>query len=304
MPQTQGTFGFYFHIGEALYGVTARHVLFGLNQANEEYTYVSFDDFLKSIQAEIDRLFNTVTFLDSCIKAFTGKPLRAGPLETAKTDLKQTNEKIEALKEFYNMMQMDWSEPKSRVIGHVVWAPPITGNTLPHGYTQDVCVVKLDKNRFMPNFVQNVINLGVKIDPGEFMSMMYDDKADFDYPWDRHLFKLWSILPAEQISYSTAGDVPVRFVFKNGSTTGTTIGRLSRFQSKVRMYGLTGTFTSTETPVLPYGSNSYFGTFSEDGDSGAVVCGPNVDIAYTTPMHWLWDEVILARFPGASLYFD
>lgn len=41
MPQTQGTFGFYFHIGEALYGVTARHVLFGLNQANEEYTYVS-----------------------------------------------------------------------------------------------------------------------------------------------------------------------------------------------------------------------------------------------------------------------
>ena len=39
-PQNQGTFGFYFHIGEALYGVTARHVLLGLNQANEEYTYV------------------------------------------------------------------------------------------------------------------------------------------------------------------------------------------------------------------------------------------------------------------------
>lgn len=277
----------------------------------------AFDDFLKSIQAEIDSLFNTVTFLDSCIKAFTGKPQRAGQLDTAKADLKRTSDKIEALKDFYNMMQMDWSDLKSRVIGHVVWAPPITGID---GYTQDVCVVKLDKNRFMPNFVQNVINLGVKIGPGEFMSMMYDDKTDFDYPLDRHLFKLWGILPAERISHPTSKDVPLRFVIKNGSTTGTTIGRLSRFQSKVRMYGLTGTFDSTETPVLNYGTNPYFGSFSEDGDSGAVVCGPNgefvsiltsgagnaesVDITYTTPMHWLWDEVILARFPGASLYFD
>ena len=58
------------------------------------------------------------------------------------------------------MMQKDWSDPKNRVVGHVVWAPPITGNTPPHGYTQDVCVIKLDKDKFMSNFVQNVINLG------------------------------------------------------------------------------------------------------------------------------------------------
>ena len=166
----------------------------------------------------------------------------------------------------------------------------------------------------------------MKIDPGDFMSMMYDradNKFVFDYPLDRHLFKLSGILTAEQMNHPPAKDfedLPVRFVIKNGSNTGTTIGRLSRFESKVRIYSLTGTFDSTETPVLPYGTNRHFGAFSEGGDSGAVVCGPNgefvslitsgagygesVDITYTTPMHWLWDKVILVKFPGASLYFD
>jgi hypothetical protein len=36
----QGTLGFYFRVGEDLYGVTARHVLFPANQGNHPYTYV------------------------------------------------------------------------------------------------------------------------------------------------------------------------------------------------------------------------------------------------------------------------
>lgn len=38
-PQMQGSFGFYFHIGADLYGVTARHVLFELHKDNLEYIY-------------------------------------------------------------------------------------------------------------------------------------------------------------------------------------------------------------------------------------------------------------------------
>ena len=97
-PQVQGTFGFYFRISEDLYGVTARHVLFELNQANEEYNYPvrpfarengrnsdysylaapkkdvilmgtkAFKDLLKFIQAEIGCLKNTVTFLNRSIE--------------------------------------------------------------------------------------------------------------------------------------------------------------------------------------------------------------------------------------------
>lgn len=36
----QGTLGFYFRIGEDLYAVTARHVLFNLNESKYEYHYV------------------------------------------------------------------------------------------------------------------------------------------------------------------------------------------------------------------------------------------------------------------------
>jgi hypothetical protein len=59
------------------------------------------------------------------------------------------------------MMEKDWSNPKRRIIGHVVWAQTITGNTPPYGYTQDVCVIKLDKDKFSPNFVRNAVYLGV-----------------------------------------------------------------------------------------------------------------------------------------------
>ena len=139
---------------------------------NSDYSYLAgpkkviligtkaFDDFLKSIQAKIGSLKNTVTLLNMSIEAFTDKPQLTGKLKSAEARLKETNEKIEALNDVFVMMQKDWSDPKSRVIGHVVWALPITGKTPPHGYTQDVGVMKLDKDRFMPNFIQDVINLG------------------------------------------------------------------------------------------------------------------------------------------------
>lgn len=36
----QGTLGFYFRVGDDLYGVTARHVLFPENQGNASYAYI------------------------------------------------------------------------------------------------------------------------------------------------------------------------------------------------------------------------------------------------------------------------
>jgi hypothetical protein len=74
--------------------------------------------------------------------------------------MKKKNEAIEALRAFLVTVRKDWSDVNKCVIGHVVWAPPITGNNAPHGYTMDVCVIKLDKKKFWPNFVGNVIDLG------------------------------------------------------------------------------------------------------------------------------------------------
>ena len=115
-------------------------------------------------------------------------------------------------------MRKDWSDVNNRVIGHVVWSPPITGLNAPDspGYTQDVCVIKLDKRKFLPNFQGNVIDLGAylcliklsqfepflflgtEIDAGKFMDLLspqLDVPSEFDYPEDR-LYQLKAILAA------------------------------------------------------------------------------------------------------------
>lgn len=67
---------------------------------------------------------------------------------------------IEELKKFFVKIKRQWTEPKDRVIGHVVWAPPVSVSTVPHGYTKDVCVIKLDEKKFSQNFRGNALESG------------------------------------------------------------------------------------------------------------------------------------------------
>jgi len=166
-----------------------------------------------------------------------------------------------------------WTRPKDRVIGHVVWAPPISVHTTPHSYTMDVCVVKLDKKKFLQNFRGNVLDLGPEIDPGEFNSLVYpciDAPSDFEYPVER-LLKLRGILSAEEMrtpnNRDHRGD-PMRYVIKRGITTLTTIGCLNGFESHVRRYFTIGSRDSVEAAVYPYDTDS--GPFSR-GDSGSII---------------------------------
>ncbi|KII91959.1 hypothetical protein PLICRDRAFT_52060 [Plicaturopsis crispa FD-325 SS-3] len=246
IDDVDGTLGFHFRVGEDLCGATARHMLFDVNTATpapprERKNVVlmwtrGFDDFTKSIQAEIGGPINTVTFLKRSIMSYAGKTRLA-----------------------------------------------------------DVCAIKLDTDRFSPNFVHNAMSLGVKIDPCEFVGMMHEegDGNDFDYSVvirpptvDPRLFPLQGVFSVEKFRPS-ADEEPdgalVRFVVKNGCSSGTTIGRLSRSPPATRKHDLTRSFDSTEA----------LGEFAE-----------SIDIAYVTPMHWLWNETILVKFPGASLYFD
>jgi hypothetical protein len=57
-------------------------------------------------------------------------------------------------------MTKQWTKPKDRVIGHVVWAPPVSLSTAPTSYTKDVCVIKLDDKKFSRNLKSNVLDLG------------------------------------------------------------------------------------------------------------------------------------------------
>jgi hypothetical protein len=125
----------------------------------------AFDDLLASIQALIGTLNNTVTVLKKSVrrhatKAAGGDQQAAADLAKFQQNLDDTRATITELRKFFATLKKDWSEVNNRVIGHVVWSPPITGLTPPHGYTRDVCVIKLDKEKFLPSLRGNAIDLG------------------------------------------------------------------------------------------------------------------------------------------------
>ena len=75
-------------------------------------------------------------------------------------ELCNTRTAIKEVKKFFVQIQKQWKQPKDRVIGHVVWAPPVSVSAAPHSYTKDVCVIKLDKKKFSQDFRGNVLDLG------------------------------------------------------------------------------------------------------------------------------------------------
>jgi hypothetical protein len=53
-------------------------------------------------------------------------------------ELEKTRTAIGELKKFFVKVKKQWAKSKDRVvIGHVIWAPPISVATAPHSYTQD-----------------------------------------------------------------------------------------------------------------------------------------------------------------------
>ncbi|KAI0371564.1 hypothetical protein BV20DRAFT_1120601 [Pilatotrama ljubarskyi] len=91
---------------------------------------------------------------------------------------------VEGLKKFFAKMKEDWPDVQNRAIGHVVWAPPITGRHAPHDCTRDVCVIKLDKSKFEPNFKGSVVDLGPELDP--LVAGKFDSFETAVFPYGRH----------------------------------------------------------------------------------------------------------------------
>jgi hypothetical protein len=329
-------------VDEALYAVTTRHVLFPEDEGNDPYFYEggpkkevvlmgtkAFENFLKSIEGHLGRLHMTVDDLEEQIAAFTARSEAdlsnpeqvASKLERAQHQLNKIRMAIQEVKRFFVEIKKQWTKPKDRIIGHVVWAPPISFSTAPHGYTKDVCVIKLDEKKFSRNFRGNVLDLGPEIEPLDFKDLMYpriQAASDFRYPANR-LLKLRGILSAEEIRNPNNKDHTgkhVRYVIKRGLITLTTVGCLTGFESHVRHYSTLGSRDTVEAAVHRH---SLTGPFSKKGDSGSIIVdalGKFValltsgagstdfsDITFGSPMHWLWD-IIKAEFPGANLYFE
>jgi len=144
------------------------------------------------------------------------------------------------------------------------------------------------------------------------------DRADYSYP-PNGLLQAYGIVQDTEIHNPQHLDVhgeKCPFVVKNGSTTGTTVGRANGLESFTRTYSDYGIeHTSNEIAVLPY--DRAHGRFSDAGDSGSIVlardgrivglltggAGPSDEnsITYLTPYWWL-EKQIKAKFPDCFLY--
>ena len=153
------------------------------------------------------------------------------------------------------------------------------------------------------------------------MFPLVTDRKDYRYPPDG-LLQAHGVVQAAEFRDPQHPDVhneKCLLVVKNGSATGTTVGRVNGLESSTRRYdddyGISQT-TSIEVAVCRYDKDH--AKFSEAGDSGSIVlardgrvvglltggAGPDsdeTDITYLTPYWWL-EQQIKAKFPDCFLY--
>lgn len=140
---------------------------------------------------------------------------------------------------------------------------------------------------------------------------------NFDFPGDR-LLRLWGTIGLEEMRKPTMYDQNGErciLVLKNARTTGLTVGRANNIASYTRKYFGNNTFIAKEWSILPFDKDS--GTFSDKGDSGAVVVDgagrigsiltggggatESSDVAYVTPISIVL-KIIQSYKPLAKVY--
>jgi len=153
----------------------------------------AYTNLLRSIQSHIGILDGTASVLEKRITSYKMRLEKDPNAEQVTRDLgvteRQLNDMrntIEALKKFFVKMKKEWEKPKDRVIGHVVWAPPISVNNEPYGYTKDVCVIKLNEKKFLRNFKKNVLDLGMcSADPSDQIGLIVYSECLYSRHRDR-----------------------------------------------------------------------------------------------------------------------
>ncbi|KAL5478231.1 hypothetical protein ACEPAI_2415 [Sanghuangporus weigelae] len=224
--------------------------------------------------------------------------------------------------EFYDNVTRFWSAESQRILGHVLYAPPISVSAGDKRFTEDWALVELNHGKFDCNvFRGNVIHLGTKVTAGQFMKKMYpqtETRANFTYPRGGRM-QLRDFVKDGELRRPTMLDAngeQCLIVVKNGATTAVTLGRATGIESFVREYkDNTIHLTSMEIAVYSYSHKD--GAFSAPGDSGSVIGDANscivgmviggagqadsTDVTYVSPYYFL-DERIKKAFPISYLY--
>ncbi|KAH8115251.1 hypothetical protein DFH11DRAFT_1688466 [Phellopilus nigrolimitatus] len=160
--------------------------------------------------------------------------------------LANAGETIVAIDAFYDGITKHWSTLGQRVLGHVVYAPPISGNVVYIGTFRSTLLRKQDFGS----------RLRLKMHPHP------EGHSSFNYPIGG-LLQVKGIVEEEEIRQPKSLDAngeECLILIKNGRSTGVTIGRGT---------GIESFSTSMEIAIYPYSHKD--GAFSAPGDSGSIV---------------------------------
>jgi hypothetical protein len=342
-PFCVGTGGFFMAEGggsNKLLLITARHVVLpfngasnnkfeGKNTSKARFNVLllgdqAYENCLASIKAKIREHGMIVEFAQRRIEAYQEQDDEEVNVahEAAQGEINAAEKAMNILYALYNDVNKNWATTDSRVLGYVVCSPPIRlgAGTVDEQYTEDYAIIEVDDDKIdRSKFMGNMIDLGTKIPPWEFIDKIYpnsENTTSFNYPVNR-LLKLRGTISDDEMRNPTMLDkngLRCLIVIKNGSASGTTIGRASGIMSYVREYFEDGSHqTSKEWAILPYDTKS--GAFSAPGDSGAVVVdgqgrigglltggsgiADSIDITYVTPIGFLLMSIKANGYPNA-----
>lgn len=337
-PTIAGTGGFFMMEGgtrNRLLLITARHVVLPLDRyKNSKFEYKNSsqrrfnillpgDDAYKSCLASIETQINEQQYMIQHwgLRLEKLKGRDDFDADEIRGQIEASKKAVETLSTFYQDVKNDWVDTADRVLGHIVFSPPMSlgAGTAGEGYTEDYAVIEVDTSKIdRVSFEGNVIDLGTKIPRGDFTQKMYPtikNSTSFKYPYDR-LLKLWGTMSVgdRNTKDEDRADEGCVFVIKSGSATGVTIGRANGIKSYIRKptgFGTSG--KSKEWSILSYDSTS--GPFSTPGDSGAVIVDghgrigglltagagmtDSSDITYATPIAFILKSIKANGFPHA-----
>ncbi|KAL5514043.1 hypothetical protein ACEPAG_2804 [Sanghuangporus baumii] len=347
-PNAQGTMALYLAEGgdsNRLLGLTCRHVLISSNDTNVDYVYHSgaparevlllgkraFTNLVDSIKVRIGRYGIAIERWSSQIAGFERREQGPDAVDAAKArpDRVETQRLVDkaetamdALAELLKQVNQDWSQPNNRVLGHVLHSPAIALGVGPRRFTEDYGIFEVNRDKLGEDFQGNKIDLGTKLDADEFTLKCFprgDAGWKFRFPDDR-LLRLMGTISDDLMRHPDMWDSDGKLcllVVKNGSATGTTIGRANSVFSIVRDYfnDVTVNQTSMEWGIINYDTKSE--VFSKPGDSGSIIADirgrvggmltgasgktESFDMTYATPFWWLLERIRGNGFPDAHL---
>ena len=195
-PWAGGTAGFFISEGgntKRLLLVTARHVVLTSPDKSKNdhfernddsqcrhdvmlFSDTSFDEYLKSIQAEIRVNAVDAEYNEHCIASAEGRrrdPAANQMHRMAQFELNEARKAVEELNTFYQDVSKHWATAESRILGHVILCPPINVGFGSNNYTEDWAIIEVDASKIdVGNFNGNTIDLGNRIPATEFINMM------------------------------------------------------------------------------------------------------------------------------------